>query len=260
VDRGLKLSIVIPTFNTASMTLGCCRAVLASMPASTEVIVVDDGSSDGTASLMPADVRVVRLETNRGFATAANRGVAEASGDIILLLNTDAVVQAGALQAMLDAFARDAKLGISGAHLLNEDGTPQWSGGPTPTLAWMIAAVSGLGRHAKRFRGGRTSRPPSDWVSGAAMAFRRAVWRDAGPLNERYLFYCQDLELCLRASQAGWDVRVINDARVVHGLGKTIGGQDRETLRRDLLTWGRSHHGRAWWMLARVVLRAFRRT
>jgi GT2 family glycosyltransferase len=259
VDRGLKLSIVIPTFNTASMTLGCCRAVLASMPASTEVIVVDDGSSDGTASLMPADVRVVRLETNRGFATAANRGVAEASGEIILLLNSDAIVQPGALQAMLDAFARDAKLGIVGAQLLNEDGTPQWSGGRTPTLAWMVAAVSGLGRHAKRLRRGNGPRQ-IDWVSGAAMAFRREVWRDAGPLNERYLFYCQDLELCLRASRAGWRVRVLDDARVVHGLGKTIGGQDREKLRRDLLTWGRSHYGGAWWMLARVVLRLFRKT
>jgi len=254
MDRGL--TIVIPTFNTASMTLGCCRAVLASMPESTEVIVVDDGSTDGTASMMPAEVRVVRLEMNRGFATAANRGVAEAGGKIILLLNSDAVVQAGALQAFVDAFASDARLGVAGARLLNEDGTPQWSGGPTPTLAWMAAAVSGLGRHAKRFR--RNNGPRKiDWVSGAAMAFRREVWN---PLNETFLFYCQDIEFCLRASKAGWDVRVIDEARVVHGLGKTIGGQDRETLRRDLLTWGKSHYGRAWWLFARVVLRVFRRT
>jgi GT2 family glycosyltransferase len=253
------LTIVIPTFNTASMTLGCCRAVLASMPELTEVIVVDDGSTDGTASMMPAEVRVVRLETNRAFATAANRGVAEASGEIILLLNSDAVVQEGALQAFVDAFASDARLGVAGAQLLNEDGTPQWSGGPTPTLAWMIAAVSGLGRHARRLR--RNNGPRKiDWVSGAAMAFRREVWNAAGPLSERFLFYCQDLEFCLRASNAGWGVRVIDEARVVHGLGKTIGGQDRERLRRDLLTWGKSHYGRAWWLFARVVLRVFRRT
>jgi N-acetylglucosaminyl-diphospho-decaprenol L-rhamnosyltransferase len=250
------LTIVIPTFNTASMTLGCCRAVLASMPASTEVIVVDDGSTDGTASMMPAGVRVMRLETNRGFATAANRGVAEASGEIVLLLNSDAVVQAGALQAFVDAFASDARLGVAGAQLLNEDGTPQWSAGPTPTLAWMIAAVSGLGRHAKRLRHNDGPRK-IDWVSGAAMAFRREAWN---PLNETFLFYCQDLEFCLRAAKAGWGVRVIDEARVVHGLGKTIGGQDRETLRRDLLTWGKSHYGRAWWLFARIVLRVFRRT
>lgn len=254
-----RFSVVIPTFDTASMTLGCCRAVLASMPSSTEVIVVDDGSTDGTAAMMPAGVRVVRLETNRGFAAAANRGVAEASGELVLLLNSDAVVQAGALQAFVEAFASDARLGVAGAQLLNEDGTSQWSGGPAPTLAWIAAAVSGLGRHAKRFR--RNDGPRTiDWVSGAAMAFRREVWNVAGPLNERYLFYCQDIEFCLRASQAGWNVRVIDDARVVHGLGKTIGGQDREKLRRDLLTWGKTHYGRAWWLFARVVLRVFRRT
>lgn len=255
-----RLSVVIPTFDTASMTLGCCRAVMESMPESTEVIVVDDGSTDGTASMMPTEVRVVRLDANRGFATAANRGVAEASGEIILLLNSDAIVQAGALQAFVDAFANDARLGVAGAQLLNEDGTPQWSAGRTPTLAWMIAAVSGLGR---LLRGVRTSRPHRvliDWVSGAAMAFRREVWTAAGPLNEHYLFYCQDIDFCLRASNAGWNVRVIDEARVIHGLGKTIGGQNRETLRRDLLTWGKSHYGRAWWLFARVVLRVFRRT
>jgi len=257
------LSVVIPTFNTASMTLGCCRAVLASMPEGTEVIVVDDGSTDGTASVMPPEVRVVRLDVNRGFATAANRGVAEARGDIILLLNSDAIGEAAALQAFVDAFAGDARLGVAGAQLLNEDGTAQWSGGATPTLAWMVAAVSGLGRFAKLLRGGRTSRPPKrriDWVSGAAMAFRREVWNVAGPLDERFLFYCQDIEFCLRAAKAGWGVRIVDDARVVHGLGKTIGGQDRERLRRDLLTWGQSHYGGAWWLFARVVLRVFRRS
>jgi GT2 family glycosyltransferase len=79
VDRGLKLSIVIPTFNTASMTLACCRAVLASMPEAAEVLVVDDGSTDGTAELLPSGVTVVRLEVNRGFAVAANRGVRRAT-------------------------------------------------------------------------------------------------------------------------------------------------------------------------------------
>jgi GT2 family glycosyltransferase len=250
VDRGLKLSIVIPTFNTASMTLGCCRAVLASMPASTEVIVVDDGSTDGTAELMD----VIRLDRNQGFAKAANRGVSEATGDIILLLNSDAIVQPGALQAFLDAFANDPKLGVAGAQLLNEDRTPQWSGGRTPTLAWVIGAVSGLGKHGKSLR---TAKRKIDWVSGAAMAFRREAWE---PLNESYRFYCQDIDFCLRAAWKGWTVRIVDEARVMHGLGKTIGGVDRQLLRDDLLTWGKAHYGRAWWLLARIITAVFRRT
>ena len=247
-----RLSIVIPTFNTAPMTLACCRAALASMPDGAEVIVVDDGSTDGTAELLPSGVTVVRLDVNRGFAVAANRGVAAATGDVILLLNSDAIVQPGALQALLDAFEHDLRLGVAGARLLNEDGTPQWSGGRTPTLVWMLAAVTGLGRFARWFRRGNGT-PRIEWVSGAAMAFRREVWRDAGPLNENFRFYCQDIELCLDAAKHGWDVRIVEDARVVHGLGKTIGNA-RHTLRADLLTWGRSHYGRAWWLFARIVL------
>lgn len=255
------LSIVIPSYDTAAMTLSCCRAVLESMPDASEVIVADDGSRDGTAELLAREapeVQVVRLESNRGFAAAANRGVAVASGRIILLLNSDAVVDAAALRAFLFAFDDDPALGVAGARLLNEDGTPQWSGGRTPTLAWMVGAVSGAGHLARWFRRRAKSPREVDWVSGAAMAFRREAW---SPFSEQFLFYCQDIEFCLQARSAGWRVRVVEEARVTHGLGRTIAAgnprrQDRERLRRDLLTWGTSHYGRAWSMLARPLLRA----
>jgi GT2 family glycosyltransferase len=258
-----RLSVVIPTYDTASMTLHCCRAVLDSLPEPAEVIVADDGSTDGTAELLAREapeVRVVRLETNSGFAAAANRGIAETSGGIILLLNSDAMVERDALRALVAAFDADARLGVAGAQLLNEDGTPQWSGGQTPTLPWMIGVVSGAGHLARllRRRGGATQRQV-DWVSGAAMAFRREVWDAAGPLNERYLFYSQDIELCLRARAAGWRVGIVGEARVRHGQGQTIAagsalGYDPARLWPDLLTWGRGHYGSKWGRRARVVL------
>jgi GT2 family glycosyltransferase len=258
------LSVVIPTFDTASMTLRCCRAVLATMPAACEVIVADDGSSDGTTDLLTRevpDVRVVRLESNRGFATAANRGVDAARGPVIVLLNSDALVQPGALSALLASLADDPRLGIAGAQLVNEDGSPQWSGGRMPTLLWMAGVVSGAGPLARFFRRTRKQHAHSnvDWVSGAAIAFRREVWAAAGPLNERFQFYCQDIELCARARDAGWHVRIVPEARVVHTLGGTVAGgstlgHDPERLWPDLLTWGTSRYGRAWSIVARIVL------
>jgi GT2 family glycosyltransferase len=251
------LSIVIPTYNTAAMTLRCCQSVLGS---GAEVIVADDGSTDGTAELLARevpDVRVVRLETNRGFAGAANRGVESASAPIILLLNSDAVPEPGAPDALLTAF-EDPRLGVAGAQLLNEDRTEQWSGGRTPTLAWIAAAVTGAGRLTRRLRRrGRACREV-DWVSGAAIAFRREVWTAAGPLTERYHFYCQDIDFCLRAREAGWDVRIVPEARVIHGLGKTH-TPDPKTLADDLLAWGTAHYGRAWGRVARIVVGALRR-
>lgn len=257
-----ELSVVIPTFNTAQMTLRCCRAVLASLPADSEVIVADDGSTDGTAELLAreaASARVVRLESNRGFAPAANRGVVAAQGRIILLLNSDAIVDPDAIAALLAAFVADPKLGAAGARLLNPDRTPQWSGGAAPTLAWMIGVVSGAGRLAHLVRSGVRRQRDVDWVSGAAMAFRADVWTQAGPLDERFRFYCQDIEFCLRARDAGWRVAVIEEARVVHAIGGTVASDgalhhDPARLWPDLLTWGGSRYGRRWMFAARIVL------
>lgn len=228
------------------------------------MIVADDGSTDGTIDVLAREipeVRVVRLETNGGFARTANAGVGAARGKVILLLNSDAIVETGALAALLAAFDDDPRLGVAGARLLNEDGSGQWSGGRTPTLPWMIGVVSGLGALARVVRRGGAGAPKReiDWVSGAAMAFRTGVWQAAGPLDERFLFYCQDIEFCLRAKAAGWAVRIVDDARVMHGLGRTVAAEsslqyDPERLWPDLLTWGAAYYGRGWSEGARVVL------
>ncbi len=246
-----RVSVVIPTYNTAAMTQRCVRAVR-----DAEVIVVDDGSTDGTAELLGENV--LRLEENRGFAVAANAGVAASTGEIIVLLNSDAVVEPDALVAFLRAFDANPRLGVVGAQLLNEDGSPQWSGGAAPTLLWMLAAVSGAGRFARHFRRKRSEpRREVDWVSGAAMAFRREVWERCGPLDTTYRFYCQDIDFSLAARAAGWEVCIVPEARVVHGLGRTIKANNalhRRILAADLLTWGGRRYGRAWLLPARILI------
>jgi GT2 family glycosyltransferase len=247
------LSIVIPTYNTASMTLAACRAVRS---AASELIVVDDGSTDGTQELLAAelpDVRVIRFEINRRFAAAANAGVAAASAPLILLLNSDTLATPEVVSALVAAFDADPRLGIAGATLINVDGTPQWSGGPLPTCAWLTVLAGGFAGLLPAFRRSRNAGGVA-WVSGAAMAFRRSVWDAAGPLREHYLFYAQDVDFCARAQDAGWGVRLVDDARVVHHGGATVREwrdvaelpHDPALLWLDLLTWGRERYG-AWW-------------
>lgn len=247
--NGMRLSVVIPTFDTAPLTVACCASVIAALPPDSEVIVVDDGSSDGTADAIRSafpSIRILRNESNRGFAVSANRGVNAATGDVILLLNSDTAVLPGALEILLEAFEADPSLGVAGAQLVGSSGEPQWSGGPLPGLLWLAASFSGAGPLLRRFRGPRQLADRDvDWVCGAAMAMRRAVWDAFGPLREDFEFYAQDLDFCERAGKGGWKIRLLAAARVQHVGGATFGSgvHAEQVRRRDLLRWYREHRG-----------------
>lgn len=226
------LSVVIPTHDTRELTLRCLSSLAGGGAPVVEVVVVDDASSDGTAAAVRAghvEALVVSTRENVGFSRAANLGVDKASGDVVLVLNSDTEVLDGALAAVTAAFAADDRLGIAGAELLDPDGTPQWRAGRWPTPAWLFALSSGLGaaggRLPWRSRGqsGATAVGEVDWVSGAALAFRREVWTECGPFDTGYRFYCQDLDLCRSARRAGWSVAVVPGFGVLHHHGASIG-------------------------------------
>jgi GT2 family glycosyltransferase len=266
------LSIVIPTHDTRELTLRCLDSIYAAPPAGLEVILVDDASRDGTAEAVRErhpEVIVLRHEEPRRFTRSANEGMARAGGELLLLLNSDTEVSPGGLAGLAGLFAGEPRLGIAGALLHYPDGSPQWSGGREPSLAWLFALASGLPVLLAWLPFYRRTRPLApdapqavDWVTGAAMAFRREVWEQAGPLDEGFRFYAQDLDFCLRARRAGWEVQVRPDLPVLHHHGATIGrdpgarGQQQpELLWSDLLRWARKQHGSAWAARAEKALR-----
>jgi GT2 family glycosyltransferase len=262
----LRLSVAIPTHDTREVTLRCLAALEAAIGSAVEVVLVDDGSGDGTAEAVrhrfPA-VRVLRHDAAQGFTASANDGLRASSGDVLLLLNSDAEVD-GTLPRLVDAFAGDRRLGIASPRLRNPDGRPQWSGGAAPTLAWLFLLASGLPPALDAVPGYRRLRPlrseaggPLDWVTGAAMAIRRQTWDEVGPLDPRFRFYAQDLDFCLRAKDAGWHVRLVEEAQVIHVGGATIGrrpaalpGSHPGLLWTDLLLWAEKRHGRRWALAA----------
>src|SRR3954452_16118215 len=141
------LSIVIPTHDTRELTLRCLDSLQASPLPGREVVLVDDASRDGTAEAVAArhpEVVVLRNEEPARFTRAANRGLARASGEVLLLLNSDTEVEPGGLARLGEASAREPELGIAGALLHYPDGSPQWSGGREPSLAWFFALTSGF--------------------------------------------------------------------------------------------------------------------
>jgi len=267
------LSVVIPTRDTCDLTLRCVTAVEAAGAAEgLQVIVVDDASGDGTAEALAIQhprVEVLRLASSVGFTRAANQGLARASGDLLILLNSDTEVDPDSFAVLRGAFDRDPRLGAAGAVLRYPDGSPQWSGGREPGLLWLFGLASGLPRLLARLPGWRRLKPPGaqpgavDWVTGAALALRRSAWLAVGPFDESYRFYAQDLDLCLRLRDRSWKVELVPDWKVLHHHGATIGRapgaqggrQHPELLWTDLLRWARRHRGDAWAGRAAATLR-----
>lgn len=261
------ISVVIPTHDTRELTLRCLASLEGGSTRPEQVIVVDDASADGTARATVErhpEVQVLHNERALGFSGASNRGLAEARGAILLLLNSDTEVAPDCLEGYERAFREQADLGVAGAALSDPDGTPQWSGGSTPSPLWLFAASSGIGPLVGRLRRRRGKVAPArrvDWVAGTALAMRREVWESCGPLDERFALYCQDLDLCLRAGEAGWRVRVLPQCRVLHHHGATISRtsgerQDLERLWTDLVLWSAKWDGEAAARRTARILRA----
>jgi GT2 family glycosyltransferase len=262
----------VPTRDTCDLTLKCLAAIAqAETSGPCEVVVVDDGSQDGTAVRVRSDfpdVRIVRHDTSRGFTESANAGLRAATGSLLLLLNSDTEVRPDALLALTDAFDRDPALGIAGAQLFNSDGSVQWSGGRDPDRLWLFAEASGLARQLARLPGYRRAHPLAHatdrdvaWVSGAALAMRRTVWQHIGPLDESFRLYAQDLDFCIRAGEAGWNVRIVSRCAVLHHQGATIGKVSPTVNRHhtaylwaDLLRWSAKQHGAAYARHATVIV------
>lgn len=265
------ISVVIPTHDTRELTLACVGSLISSGQEDLEIIVVDDASRDGTAEALAERfprIQVLRMDPGVGFTRAANLGLARARGEILLLLNSDTEVQAGAFAPMLEAFHADARLAAAGAALHYPDGSPQWSGGREPGLLWLFGLTSGLPALLGRIRPYRQLKPVGAapggvaWVTGAAMAIRRQAWQEVGPLEEGYRFYGQDLDFCLRLRDAGWKVGLVPEFRVLHHHGATIGKQrpggghqHSELLWTDLLRWARRYRGKSWAGRATLALR-----
>jgi GT2 family glycosyltransferase len=267
-----RLSLVIPTRDTRVLTLRCLESARPLLAEGAELVLVDDGSRDGTAEAVrerfPQAVVLVNSES-RGFGGAANRGLAAARGAVLLLLNSDTEVDAATVPRALEALEREPRLGAAGAELRNADGSPQWSAGAAPTRPWLFALATGLPTLLGSWPGYRRLRPAGaaergrvDWVSGAALAIRREAWAEVGPLDEGYAFYGQDADFCLRLRDAGWGVRVVPGWVVTHLGGATIGrregaagGRHPGLLWTDLLRLGQKRHGTAWATSAARLMR-----
>lgn len=240
------------------------RTVDALASSEAEIIVVDNASGDGTREALKTwepRVRAVLHETNRGYAAAVNAGVAAASRRYVLLLNGDAAIAAGELEAVAAAADPAAIIGFAQRFA---DGRPQLTWGMRPTWwnEWRRR------RAEQRFRRGHGRWPtrllPVDWVGGSCMLFSRELAARVGPWDEGYFLYFEDIDWCLRAQAAGARIYVAPHPVATHLHGYSMRQDAAATAchyRASQLRFWRNWHGPQaaarlrWYLLARLALR-----
>ena len=171
--------------------------------------------------------RLVQPGANLGFAAGSNLGAADASGDVLVFLNPDAVVEPGAVARLCDALAADPKAGIAGGGLRDEDGSWQPGAARFGVLAHLVGDTT-LGRLGARRR---TEVHAVDWVYGTFLAIRRAVFDALGGFDGSYFLYGEDLDLCHRARALGWRTLHVPAARATHA--RNVSATTRFGLGRD---------------------------
>lgn len=272
------LSVVVLSWNTRALTLACLRALHDETPRhAREVIVVDNGSADGSADAIDAafpQVLLIRNADNRLYAAGNNQGVAAARGEFVCTLNSDTEVRPGALDRLVDFLRENAAYGAVAPKLVDPDGPVQRACQRFPTLLSALCFDSWWGtfwpgsrvqdRYLMRDFDHLSSRdvpqPP-----GACFLMRRAEWQRLGGFDETLSLFYNDVDLCKRLWAQGRRIRYLAEAEVMHHRGASTRSFARMLViwHKNRIAYYRKHYGvwvLAWlWIVIRLRIAEERR-
>ncbi|MFP4368748.1 MAG: glycosyltransferase [Candidatus Kapaibacterium sp.] len=229
------ISIIIVNYNVKDFLLQCLRSIQTAQKAlNVEVIIVDNNSTDGSVEFLKPmfpEYEFIDLEANIGFGKANNLAFEKARGRYILILNPDTILAEDTLEVMLKYMDNDPKAGIAGCKVLNDDGTFQLAcrrGFPTPWASFCkLFGLQKLFPDSELFaRYNQTFKSINetyyiDAVIGAFMFCRKEVIDATGGFDEDFFMYGEDLDLCYRAKQLGWEVAYVHSTSIIHFKGES---------------------------------------
>ncbi len=218
-----KVSIVIPVYNQFEYTYNCLESILKkSGEIPYEIIIADDCSTDLTKDLEKATegIKIVRSEKNLRFLLNCNNAAQHATGEYIVFLNNDTQVQTGWLDSLVSVMERDSKIGMAGSKLLYSDGHLQEAGG----IMWKDASAWNYGNRQNPNDSEFNYVRETDYISGAAIMIRAALWKEIGGFDERFVpAYCEDSDLAFEVRRHGYKVVYQPKSVVVHFEGISNG-------------------------------------
>ena len=264
----MTLSIIIVNYNAAAELSRCLESLHQSPPSiAHDIVVVDNASSDGSAGVVRSrwpNVRVIEQTVNIGFAAGTNAGSRESSGDLLLFLNNDTVVPAGAIDTLVARLAAHPDAAVAGPRLIDADGRAELSFGRmiSPLAELRQKAIGVL--HAFKVAPvvqwiERTTRQEAfvDWVSGACMLVSRTDATQVGFLDERYFLYTEDVDFCAALRARGRRILFTPAAEITHLRGRsraTVAGKMNAAYRRSQIAFYEKHHP-GWAPILRAYLR-----
>lgn len=251
-----RLSVVVPSYNTRDLLRGCLCALDPALPSSSEVIVVDNGSQDGTGTMIAREfthVRLLRNERNEGFARAVNQGFERTRGDYVLILQADTELYSSSLRPLVSFLDANERYGAVAPQVLNPDGSVQPIVGGLPGLAtplwealrrWAPEAPELLRHAGAAFDYGADA--DVERVAAVGLLVRRRALRKREPLDEDLGFFFTDTDLCLRLASGGWRTRYTTEVKLFHHGGRSLAqlGGAEELWHGSRMAYYRKHHGR----------------
>jgi len=252
------LSVCICSWNTREDLRACLASIQEVRgECALELIVVDNASEDQTAEMVEQNfpwVRLFKMDLNLGFGKGHNIAFSKAQGNLLMPLNSDTLVHPGALEEIVSFMRQNPDVGILGPQLLNPDGSLQYSCRRFPTPMAALFRNTPLGKLFPNTKFVRDYLMQSwkhdevrdvDWVSGAAICIRRELYEKIGGFDEQFFMYMEDVDLCLRAHQAGFRVVYDPNAVITHAIGRSTDRMPVKMIRqfhKSMLLFYKKHY------------------
>jgi GT2 family glycosyltransferase len=262
----IQLSIALVNWNNRDYLRQCLKSIeAAQLPFAYEVVVTDNGSTDGSQQMLKERfpyVKIVQNDGNVGVARANNQCIRASSGHYIYILNNDTIVNRASIEAMVEFLDAHPEAGAVGGNLLNPNGTFQSSFNHFPTLVEELMVVTHLGRrlnpHMPSYNGTWPTIREVDWISSASIIVRRQAIEQIGLIDEQYFIYSDETDWQYRLWQAGWKVYYLPEVTTVHFGGGSFqpGGKRFTLVYRGRMLFAQKHYSHLYGVVQRALFAA----
>jgi len=252
----MDLSIIILNYKSLGLTKQCLKGILRHKPPlSYEIIVIDNNSGEKIEKVLKENfpqVIFIQSKKNQGFSAGINLGIKKAQGKYILILNPDIIILDDSIFVLYQFMEKNKEVGLAAPKLLNPDKSIQYSCLRFPprlipfyrrTFLRHLPFVKKIIRNYLYLDFDHNSNKSVDWVLGGAMILRRETLERIGFLDERFFLYFDDVDLCRRIWQAGWQVYYVAEAYMVHYHQRESANK---SLIKSLTSYSSWHHIFSW--------------